>query len=297
MSVKCSHKHYYENDSSSDSESLSITESSSDSESNSNKSSSDINNHKNNLECIKINKGCRGHMGHIGRRGRRGPVGPQGIPGLVGPVGPIGPQGISGLVGPVGPQGISGLVGPIGPVGPQGISGLVGPIGPQGISGLVGPIGPIGPQGISGLVGPIGPAFSYADFYALMPGDNLATIAIGGDVQFPNDGPFLGTDIIRTGPSSFELVSIGTYQILFQVSIDEPGQLVISLNELEQVYTTVGRATGTSQLVGVCLIQTIIVNSIITIRNPSGNSTALTITPNAGGTNSVSAHLVIIRMN
>jgi hypothetical protein len=96
---------------------------------------------------------------------------------------------------------------------------------------------------------------------------------------------------------SFNLISIGTYQILFQASINEPGQLVISLNGLEQVYTTVGRATGTSQLVGVCLIQTIVANSIITIRNPAGNSSALTLTPSAGGTNSVSAHLVIIRIN
>ena len=130
-----------------------------------------------------------------------------------------------------------------------------------------------------------------------MPGDNSATVAVGADVEFPSDGPFLGADIARTGPSSFNLVAIGTYQILFQVSVDEPGQLVISLNNLQQTYTTVGRATGTTQLVGLCLLKTLTANSIITIRNPSGNSTALTITPNAGGAGSVSAHLVIMRIN
>jgi len=130
-----------------------------------------------------------------------------------------------------------------------------------------------------------------------MPGDNSSTVAVGSDVQFPNNGPFVGSDIVRTGPSTFNLIAIGTYQILFEVSVNEPGQLVISINNLEQNYTTVGRATGTCQLVGMCLIQTLTSNSILTIRNPIGNSTALTITPLAGGTSPVSAHLLIMRIH
>ena len=171
--------------------------------------------------------------------------------------------------------------------------------GRRGKKGCTGPVGPIGLTGLSGEIGPVGPSFasSYADYYALMPGDNSATIAVGADVEFPSDGPFLGGDIARLGPSSFNLVSIGTYQILFQVSINEPGQLVVSLNNLQQTYTTVGRATGTSQITGICLIQTLTSNSTLTIRNPTGNSTALTITPNAGGAGSVSAHLLIMRIN
>ena len=153
--------------------------------------------------------------------------------------------------------------------------------------------------GVQGPMGPVGPSFalSFGNYYSLMPGDNSSTIAVGGDVEFPNDGPFLGSDIVRNGPSSFKLVSIGTYQILFQVSITEPGQLVVSLNNIQQTYTTVGRATGTSQIVGMCLIQTLTVNDILTIRNPFENSTALTITPIAGGAVSVSAHLIITRIN
>ena len=58
-------------------------------------------------------------------------------------------------------------------------------------------------------------------------------------------------------------------------------------------YTVVGRATGTSQISGTVLIQTSVVNSILTVRNPAGNSTALTITPLAGGTRPVSASLLI----
>jgi hypothetical protein len=36
-------------------------------------------------------------------------------------------------------------------------------------------------------------------------------------------------------------------------------------------------------------------NSVISVENPSGEAAALTITPVAGGTNPVSAHLTITR--
>lgn len=63
------------------------------------------------------------------------------------------------------------------------------------------PPGPMGPQG------PAGGVLSYADFYALMPPDNAATVAPGTDVSFPEDGPNSGTDISRTGADSFNLSS------------------------------------------------------------------------------------------
>jgi hypothetical protein len=57
----------------------------------------------------------------------------------------------------------------------------------------------------------------------------------------------------------------------------------------------VGRATGTSILSQTCLIQTTSINSVIQINNPTGEVAALTVTPIAGGTSPVSAHLVITR--
>ena len=129
-----------------------------------------------------------------------------------------------------------------------------------------------------------------------MPGDNLSTVAPGSDVEFPNNGPNNGSNILRISASTFNLVSIGIYLIQFQVSVDEPGQLCVALNLLEQAYTLVGRATGTSQLVGICLVNITVPNSILSIRNPSGGTTALTITPIAGGTNPVSAHLIIMQI-
>jgi len=92
--------------------------------------------------------------------------------------------------------------------------------------------------------------------------------------------------------SNFGLLAVGTYQ----VSVTEAGQLVIALNGLPQMYTLVGRFTGSSQLVGLCLVRTLIGASILSIRNPAGNPTALTITPVAGCPSSVSAHLVITRL-
>jgi hypothetical protein len=129
-----------------------------------------------------------------------------------------------------------------------------------------------------------------------MPPDNATTVAPGTDVDFPQDGPTSGTDIVRATSDSFTLSEIGTYQVLFQVSVDEPGQLILTLNGADLAYTVVGRATGTSQIVGMALVQTSVIDSILTVRNPAGNSTALTITPLAGGTRPVSAHLVITRL-
>ena len=273
-----------------------------------------------------------GRQGPPGARGPAGPAGPQGIQGPVGPVGPAGPQGIQGEVGPVGPagpQGIQGETGPVGPVGPQGIQGEVGPAGPQGIQGEVGPVGPqgiqgevgpVGPQGIQGEVGPVGPqgiqgevgpagpqgiqgeqgpaggVLSFADFYALMPPDNAATVAAGTDVSFPQDGPNSGADITRLGADSFQLGPIGTYQVFFEVSVTEAGQLILTLNGADLPYTVVGRATGTSQIVGMALVETTTENSVLTVRNPEGTAEALTITPLAGGVRPVSAHLVIVQI-
>jgi hypothetical protein len=136
---------------------------------------------------------------------------------------------------------------------------------------------------------------SYALFFALMPGDNSATVAVGAPVQFPQDGPNNG-GITRINVSTFNLLSVGTYEVTWQVSIDEPGQLQLAIGGVGLSNTVVGRATGSSQLFGSTLITTVSPNSILSVINPSGNSTALTITPNAGGASAVSATLLIKAM-
>lgn len=242
---------------------------------------------------------CCGNGGSGGTTGPQGPVGPRGPQGIPGAVGPEGPQGIAGPVGPQGPQGAAGVQGPAGPQGPAGETGATGPQGPIGLTGPVGPQGPQGPIGLTGPVGPQGPAgtvLGFADFYAIMPCDNTAPVAAGSDVEFPQDGPNSGDGIVRATASSFSLPDIGIYQVSFQASIDKAGQLVLTLNGTEIPYTVVGRATGTSQIVGTALIETSTVDSVLTVRNPEGTASALTLTPNAGGTEPVSAHLVITRL-
>ncbi|MBO5239826.1 MAG: collagen-like protein [Clostridia bacterium] len=195
---------------------------------------------------------------------------------------------MQGEQGPVGPQGEQGIQGEQGPVGPQ---------GEQGIQGEQGPAGPQGEQGIQGEQGPAGGVLSFADFYALMPPDNTTTVAPGTDVSFPQDGPTSGTNITRTSATSFNLGAVGTYQILFQVSVDEAGQLLLTLNGADLAYTVAGRATGTSQIVGMAIVETTSPDSTLTVRNPEGTAAALTITPLAGGTRPVSAHLVITQLS
>lgn len=146
-------------------------------------------------------------------------------------------------------------------------------------------IGPQGPRGFPGTV------LSFADFYALMPSDNPAPIPAGSDVNFPQIGPSSGTNIISTGPNTFRLSAIGTYQVLFQANVTEPGQLVLTLGNTPIPYTVVGTGLGNTQIVGMAIIKTTSLNSILTVRNAT--ATPLTITNSAGGTNPVSAHLVI----
>jgi hypothetical protein len=166
---------------------------------------------------------------------------------------------------------------------PQGPQGLQGPAGQDGYDGYAGPPGPPGPSGGSA---------DYSLFYALMPGDNAATIGVGTAVAFPQDGPTTGT-IARNDSSTFNLPAVGDYEVTWQVSISEPGQLQLALNGVGLANTVVGRATGTSQLVGSTIITTTSVNSALSVINPVGNSTALTVTPIAGGASAVSATLTI----
>jgi hypothetical protein len=153
--------------------------------------------------------------------------------------------------------------------------------------------GPAGPRGADGYSPPSGGGSKdYALFFAMMPGDNAATVGVGVAVEFPQDGPTTGA-FSRVDSSTFDLPVIGTYEVTWQVSIAEPGQLQLALNGVGLAHTVVGRATGTTQLFGSTIITTTSVHSELSVINPIGNSTALTITPIAGGANAVSATLSI----
>ena len=172
--------------------------------------------------------------------------------------------------------------GDTGPQGNQGDTGLQGPIGNQGATG------PQGPQGVPGQRSII----NYAEFFSLMPPDNAAPIAVGDFCHFAQNGINSGV-ISRASLSSFILPNIGIYEIMFNVCVAEAGQLVIDLNGNELPNTVFGRATGTTQIIGISLIETTSINSIVAIKNPLGNSTALTVVPLSGGTKSNVCNIII----
>ncbi|ADB49674.1 collagen-like protein [Conexibacter woesei] len=227
-------------------------------------------------------EGKRGARGPAGSAGQAGAAGARGAAGPAGPAGPTGPAGSKGDAGPKGEAGARGPQGETGPAGARGADGATGPQGPDGRAGLAGATGATGPAGTS----------EFAQFFALMPPDNAATVAPGTDVAFPQDGPS-SSGIARTGPSAFNLAEVGTYRVAFNVPVTEAGQLILTLDGADLAYTVTGRATGTSQITGEAFVQTTVPNSILTVRNPAGNPTALTITPLAGGTRPVSATLIV----
>lgn len=161
------------------------------------------------------------------------------------------------------------------------------------VPGPMGPMGPIGPQGPQGVPGGV---LGYADFYALMPPDNAAAVAAGTDVEFPRTGSISGDGISRVSASTFNLAEPGTYLVMYQLSTVCGAQSVLALNGAELPSTVVGRVTGASELAATSLVTTTVPNSTLSVRNPAGETSAITLTPNAGGTNPVSAHLVIVRI-
>ena len=132
-----------------------------------------------------------------------------------------------------------------------------------------------------------------------MPPDNAATVGAGMPVEFPQTGPAAG-GIARRNATEFVLPSAGVYRLSFSVSVTEAGQLVIALDSgsgmVELPYTVIGRATGTTPISGEALVETVASNSAIELRNPTGNTPALTVTPAAGGTHAASAFVVIQRL-
>jgi hypothetical protein len=139
---------------------------------------------------------------------------------------------------------------------------------------------------------------TFVEFYALMPSNNTATIAPGSPISFPQNGPNSGqiTRSSITPTSEFIIPDIGTYSVTWQVSIAEAGQLVLMVNGVEDARTVVGRATGTSQIIGNTLLTTSTLNTKLSLNNASGNPEALTVNPIAGGTHAVSASLIIKRL-
>jgi hypothetical protein len=73
------------------------------------------------------------------------------------------------------------------------------------------------------------------------------------------------------------------------------GQVVVELNGFEQPSTLVG-IVNAGQLKTSVLITTTSASSVLRIVNPASGTQPLTLTPSAGGSNSVTAHLLITQL-
>jgi hypothetical protein len=140
-----------------------------------------------------------------------------------------------------------------------------------------------------------GGVLSYANFYALMPSDNPTPIAPGDDVAFPQNGLIANTNISRINDTEFLLNAAGTFLVMWNATTTEAGQLTLTVNDVEYPATVVGSGTANGEIVGFTIINTTAA-TILTVRNPTVNTTDLTLTANAGGTAPASAHLTIVQL-
>ena len=236
---------------------------------------------------------ARGATGALGPQGSSGTTGANGTDGAPGSQGIPGSSGTNGTNGALGSQGIPGTNGALGSQGIPGTSGTNGTNGAPGSQGIPGTSGTNGTNGTDGAVGAQGPAgpvstLAFAEFYAVMPSDNAATVASGSRLLFPQDGPMRG-GIVRVG-NSFVLPTAGMWRLAFAASITEAGQLQLYLNDTRVSYGAFGRATGTSQIAGEAFVTTTAAANV-DVRNSSAG--VVTLTPLAGGPQPVTSFLTI----
>jgi hypothetical protein len=149
----------------------------------------------------------------------------------------------------------------------------------------------------------------FVEFYGLTAGtgnggptDYAATVAVKtsvgtGRVPFPRNGAAAAGSAVRIDGSSFTLPNIGTYLITFGVQTTEPGQLELELNGLDLPATATGNQNPTSgghRIGGTFIITTTVINSVLAVVNPEGNSPALTIVPADGASTHANAQTLTI---
>jgi hypothetical protein len=122
----------------------------------------------------------------------------------------------------------------------------------------------------------------YAYIYDIGP-NPVSSVAAGTDVPFADNGPMTSGITYVPATGQITIATAGVYQISFIASVNEPGQLELTQDTTPLPNTLYGRATGTSEISGQAIL-TVAAGDVITLRNPAGNSPALTFTPSAGGT-------------
>jgi hypothetical protein len=101
--------------------------------------------------------------------------------------------------------------------------------------------------------------------------DNPDSIDPGNSVNFPRPliNPFGTIQRVAGSPSQFTLPPAGIFEITFQVTVQNTGELVVVLNGAEILETVVGKS-GNGEIVGISIISTPVGSpSILSINNLS----------------------------
>lgn len=148
---------------------------------------------------------------------------------------------------------------------------------------------------------PAAATLGHGFFYGTSPGDYAATIAVNAPFPIPTTDYTIGS-VSSTRPDTFgvAVTAAGRYTVDFVSSCDEAGQVAIRVSAGGVgAFTTVnktrcGRATGTN-LFHISTSLSLGLNDVIRVYNDQSGA-ALTVTPNAGGTQSVPTTLRITRI-
>ena len=142
-------------------------------------------------------------------------------------------------------------------------------------------------------------AFAY---YLQQAGDSESPISVPPNEAQPyfSLGAISGTDISQVDSKTFNLASVGSYEVTWQGSYTDDGQLCLRVDDgsgfTELAFTTVGR-TAESQIVGNVIIITHAIDTKLQVCNPSINTATLVMASPAAGTESFNfASLVIKRL-
>ena len=164
---------------------------------------------------------------------------------------------------------------------------------------------------------PAGPGNVGANDYPATIAASAAGPSVAGlsAINFPRtSAPVVGGIVInnpgvaQTDNTEFLLPAQGTYRVTWHISVDEPAQWSLWIGAapsqapggLFSPHTTalgrpstVGQATGTSQLVGDVVFATPFANAVIQIRNFAASGGTVTVTPLPGGTQAQAVVLII----
>jgi len=147
--------------------------------------------------------------------------------------------------------------------------------------------------GAQGDPGPVG-TLEMADFYGTVASSGISS---GHAVPFAQNGPASG-NITRISDTSFQLGTVGIYEITMHVPIQNNGQVVVAVNNVELAYTVAGESNSSNNvsIVQKVFVQTTIPNPLLEIRYPAANTGTMKVVNSLGGNATVSAHLVIVRV-